>query len=183
MKALRYGSIALGIVAFLYVLACGLGEPRIDVATTVVLPYPPERIFPLIADLRERERWNPYDDGDTTVRYTYSDRTQGVGAEYGWTSENGPGKIRIDEVQQDRLVRETLTFADFGTHSDVSYRLEKLSGETRVTWSMQGRAEFPFLVRGLFAIGLNGEIDRLQRRGLEQLGEAVGKTTVPEPVE
>ncbi len=181
MKALRYASIALGILAFLYVLACGLGEPRIDVETIVVLPYPPDRVFPLIADLRERERWNPYGDGDTTVQYQYGERTQGLGAEYGWTSENGPGKIRIDEVQSDRLVRETLTFLDFGSKSDVTYRLEPLSGETQVTWSMKGRDDFPFLVRGLLTIGINEKIDRLQRKGLEQLGEAVEKTTVSEP--
>jgi uncharacterized protein YndB with AHSA1/START domain len=174
MKAFRYLTIGFGILLALYLAVCWFGDPQLDAKTSVVLPLPPALIFPFIADLQQREKWNPYDDGDTTVRYRYGDRTTGVGAEYEWTAQSGPGRIRIEEIEDGRLVRETLTFLDFGSENEVTYRLDSLPEGTRVTWSMKGRKAFPYWVRGLFCIGLNRTIDGFQHEGLRQLGAAAG---------
>lgn len=179
MKFVRYALYGLGILLLLYLLLCFLGDKKIDAKATLLIPATPEQIFPHIADLKLRESWNPFDDEDTTVRYSYGAQTEGVGAEYSWTSKDGPGKIKIDEVQANRLIRETLTFVDFNSVNDVSFVLEPVEGGTNVTWTMLGKDGFPFLMRGLFGLTMNKGLNEFYLNGLNQLKTVVAQAPAP----
>lgn len=179
MKFVRYALYGLAILCLLYLLLCFLGDKKIDVKAKLLIPATPEQIFPHIVDLRLRESWNPFDDEDTTVKYSYAEQTQGVGAEYSWTSKDGPGKIKIDEVQGNRLIRETLTFVDMNAVNDVKFVLEPTEGGTNVSWTMEGRDGFPFLLRGIIGLSMNSTIESFYLKGLEHLKDVVLKAPAP----
>ena len=49
-----------------------------------VVAAPPERIYPLVADLRAWRAWSPWEALDPAMTRTFGGAPSGVGATYGW---------------------------------------------------------------------------------------------------
>ena len=47
-----------------------------------------------ISDYKKCEAWGPWQEQDTTMTFTYTEQTSGVGANYSWTSRDGPGSMK-----------------------------------------------------------------------------------------
>src|SRR3954471_18408073 len=90
--------ILLAIIAALaVVLVYAATRPdSFSVERSASIKAPPDKIYPLINDLRSFNTWNPYDKKDPAIKGTYSESVAGKGAAYGWESEKvGVGSMQI----------------------------------------------------------------------------------------
>ncbi|NPT59489.1 SRPBCC family protein [Paraburkholderia elongata] len=111
---------------------------------SVRIKAPPERIYGLIDDLHQFNRWNPFLRKDPATQGTYSGTPSGKGARYAWQSEKvGVGQMEIVDTAAPSSVTLNLDFIKpFEAHNIAEFELKPEAGETQVTWAMHGPAPF-----------------------------------------
>jgi len=85
------GVIAFIGVAGILIYAATLPK-EFSVSRSVAINAPPEKIFPLINDLKRFNEWNPFAKQDPTMVITYDGPQSGKGAAYSWDSKGKAGK-------------------------------------------------------------------------------------------
>lgn len=113
---------------------------------------PPEKIHPLIADLRQFNRWNPYEKKDPAIKGEYSAATAGPGARYAWESkEVGTGSLEIVESVAPQRVAMQLDFIKpFEAHNRALFDVAPVpGGGSEVVWAMEGPSPFVSKLMGV----------------------------------
>jgi len=134
--------IVVLIAAFLAYVATRPNAFRIQRATSIKAP--PERIYPLINDLRQFNTWNPFAKQEPDVKITYSGAQSGRGAAYDWQGrKTGVGRMEIVDTAAPSKVVAKLDFVKpFEAHNIVEFTLEPRGEATSVTWAMHGPMPF-----------------------------------------
>ncbi|MFM0730617.1 SRPBCC family protein [Paraburkholderia sediminicola] len=111
---------------------------------SVRIAAPPERVYALIDDMHQFNRWNPFLRKDPATQGTYSGAPSGKGARYGWQSEKiGVGQMEIVDTTAPSSVTMKLDFLKpFEAHNMAEFELKPEAGATQVTWAMHGPAPF-----------------------------------------
>lgn len=145
LTLIAYGAVALGI-ALLGALAYAATKPdSFTVSRSLDVHAPSERIFPLIANLRTMNTWNPFVAPDPDIRITYSGPDSGAGAVHTWSGNRnvGEGRIEIVEATQPTHVAMRLQMIKpLKADNRVDFSLAGQGDVTRVTWAMTGRQPF-----------------------------------------
>ncbi|MDV3220358.1 SRPBCC family protein [Intrasporangium sp.] len=107
---------------------------------SIDIAAPPERILPLLTDLRAWQKWSPWEGLDPALERTYAGAESGVGAVYGWrgNSKAGQGRMEIVETAEDRVGIDLLFAAPMKAHNRVDFELTPSEAGTRVSWVMTG---------------------------------------------
>lgn len=142
--------IAVAVVA---VLAYAASKPdTFMVRRSTSIAAPPEKIFPMIDDLRAQSAWSPFEK-DPNMKRTHSGAPRGKGAVYAWEGNRqvGAGRIEITEsVPSSKVVLLLDMIRPFKAHNTVEFTLDRIGAGTNVTWAMQGRQPYMAKVMGLF---------------------------------
>lgn len=111
---------------------------------SVRIEAPPERVYGLIGDLHQFNRWNPFLRKDPAAQGTYSGTPSGKGARYAWQGEKvGVGQMEIVDTAAPANVTMNLDFIKpFEAHNMADFTLKPEAGATQVTWAMYGPAPF-----------------------------------------
>jgi uncharacterized protein YndB with AHSA1/START domain len=140
-------------VAFAAVLAYAATKPdTFMVRRSTSIAAPPEKIFPMIDDLRAQSAWSPFEK-DPDMKRTHSGAPRGKGAVYEWDGNRqvGAGRIAItDSVSPSKVVLLLDMSRPFKAHNTVEFTLDRIGAGTNVTWAMQGRQPYMAKVMGLF---------------------------------
>ena len=140
-------------VAFAAVLAYAASKPdTFMVRRSASIAAPPEKIFPMIDDLRAQSAWSPFEK-DPNMKRTHSGAPRGKGAVYAWDGNRqvGAGRIAItDSVPPVKVVLLLDMVRPFKGHNTVEFTLDRIDAGTNVTWAMQGRQPYMAKVMGLF---------------------------------
>ena len=134
--------IAVAIIAILLYAATKPDSFR--VARTIGIKAPPERIFPLIDDLRAHSSWSPFEK-DPNMKRTHSGAAKGTGAVYEWEGNRQVGKGRIaivDTVPPSKVTMKLDMFTPFEAHNTVQFALVPNGSDTNVSWAMEGRQPY-----------------------------------------
>jgi uncharacterized protein YndB with AHSA1/START domain len=142
--------IALAVAAM---LAYAATKPdTFMVRRSASIAAPPEKIFPMIDDLRAQSAWSPFEK-DPNMKRTHSGAPRGKGAVYAWDGNRqvGAGRIAITEsVPSSKVVLMLDMSRPFKAHNTVEFTLDRIGAGTTVTWAMQGRQPYMAKVMGLF---------------------------------
>ena len=114
---------------------------------------PPEKIFPLINDLKAWTGWSPYEKKDPAMKRSFGPITAGKGATYEWAGDKnvGQGRMEILEASPSNKVLIKLDFIKpFEAHNMAEFTLEPKGGTTLVTWAIYGPSAYVTKVMGLF---------------------------------
>jgi hypothetical protein len=145
-------------VAVAAVLAYAASKPdTFMVRRSASIAAPPEKIFPMIDDLRAQSAWSPFEK-DPNMKRTHSGAPRGKGAVYAWDGNRqvGAGRIAITEsVPSSKVVLLLDMVRPFKAHNTVEFTLDRIGAGTnvtgtKVTWAMQGRQPYMAKVMGLF---------------------------------
>ncbi|MGE8491278.1 MAG: SRPBCC family protein, partial [Paraburkholderia nemoris] len=119
---------------------------------SVRIEAPPERVYGLIDDLHQFNRWNPFLRKDPAAQGTYSGTPSGKGARYAWQGEKvGVGQMEIVDTAAPANVTMNLDFIKpFEAHNMADFTLKPEAGATQVTWAMYGPAPFLWKLMQVF---------------------------------
>jgi uncharacterized protein YndB with AHSA1/START domain len=138
--------VLLIVVAIGVVLVLAMIKPdTFRVQRSANIKAPPEKIFPLIDDLRAWSAWSPWEKKDPDMKRTFSGAASGTGAVYAWEGDKnvGKGRMEITEAAAPSKVAIRLDFEKpFEAHNVVVFTLEPRGDTTNVTWDMQGPTPF-----------------------------------------
>jgi uncharacterized protein YndB with AHSA1/START domain len=145
MEILTYVGIAL-VIAMVALLAYAASKPdafRTQRSTTINAPA--ERIYPLIANLRQMNTWNPFVKPDPNITIEYRGPEAGKGAVHTWNGNRnvGEGSIEITEaVAYSKVDMRLLMLKPMKADNAVAFTLVPNGNATTVTWAMSGQQPF-----------------------------------------
>ena len=132
-------------VAIAAVLVFAATKPdTFGIQRTATIKAPPEKIFPLINDLRAQSAWSPFEK-DPGMKRTHSGAPTGNGAVYEWDGNRQVGRGRIEIIDSKPPSTITLKldmFTPFEAHNTVQFTLAPNGSGTDVTWAMRGRQPY-----------------------------------------
>lgn len=152
LDILSYVAIALaGAVAIVLILASRRPD-TFRTARSAIIDAAPEKIFPLINDLRAMNVWNPFANTDPNMKGSYSGPAAGSGAVFTFEGrKSGTGNIEITKAAAPQRTDMRLVMTKpFKCDNTIAFTLEPQGGATKVTWEMSGKQIFMGKVMGLF---------------------------------
>ena len=145
------GVVVLVLLAFVAYIATRPADFRYERSAQISAPR--DVVFAIINDLRQWERWSPYDKRDPNMKKSYEGPSSGPGAIYTWNgnSDVGEGRMTIVESKPGELVAMKLEFfRPFKATNAVNFKLAPSEGGTRVSWIMDGKYNFVTKAMSLF---------------------------------
>jgi uncharacterized protein YndB with AHSA1/START domain len=175
LKMMGWTAIALAILLAALVAYAMTRPDRFRVQRSLLIAAPPETLFPLINDLRNFNRWNPYERKDPGTG-THAGTASGVGASYAWDSSRlGRGAMTITDAVSPGRVAMRLDFEKpFQAQNMATFTIAPKDGGSEVTWAMEGPA--PLVTRIMdVVIGMDKMVGSDFADGLRNLKEIAEK--------
>lgn len=173
--------IAIALIAIVLIaLGVGLVLPRSwEIERSIVIDTTPERIAPLVLDLRRWQEWSVWTKAlDPLVRNTFEGPADGVGAKWLWLGPTmGRGRIEIvaADVKRGIELDQALESERVNSHGTIAFSPE--GSGTRVTWIDRG--ELPVL-GGFFRSAFEERLGENLEKSLAKLKTVVD--ALPPPV-
>jgi len=132
------GVLVLAIAAVLIYAATKPDTFTLQRSTSIAAA--PDKVYPLIADVKAFNTWNPWALKDPTTKMAYEGPPSGVGAAYNWDSEQlGAGRMEITGASPSSRLQAKLEFKrPFAVTNGVEFTLQPQGASTQVTWAMSG---------------------------------------------
>jgi hypothetical protein len=129
------------VVAIVAVLGYAAMQPdSFSLQRSASIGAPPDKVYPLIADMKAFNSWNPWLRKDPASKLSYEGPASGVGSAYAWESEQlGAGRMEVTELAPNSRVGAKLQFLKpMVTTNRVEFSLQPQGAQTHVTWTMSG---------------------------------------------
>ena len=134
-------AVILALAAAIVVILAARKPGTFTVARSTFIAAPPDRIYPMISNLRSMNAWNPFVEPDPAIRIDYSGPDSGKGAAHAWRGNRHVGEGRLEIVEAEppaRLVMRLEMLKPMKAQNTVAFTLQPQSGGTTVTWAMHG---------------------------------------------
>ncbi len=159
-------AVAIVIVAIIVaILIYAASKPDVTIVErSIVIKATPEKIFALINDFHQWDKWTPYNK-DPAMKKTYSANTSGKGAAYAWEGNSavGKGDISITESEPPARIAFNLhMIKPFEGNNHVVFALKAAGDSTAVSWILEDKQSYFVKILGIF---LN--IDKMVGRDFE----------------
>lgn len=155
-------------------LGAGLVLPRTwRVERHVVINAPPERIHPLLFDLKRWQEWSLWTRAmDPLLRNTYEGPQDGVGAKWLWLGPTmGRGQIVITASDPQHGIELDESIESEVVNARASFAFTSEGDATRVTWVDEGT--LPLVAGGFFRGTLEEKLGAHLAASLERLKAVV----------
>ena len=134
--------LAILAAAIVVLLLVASGKPdTFEVARSIAVNAPPEKIYPWFESPRQMNVWNPFVKADPAIRLDYSGPESGVGATNRWegNAKAGAGSAEVVESTPFSNIVVALRMSrPMKADNRVEYVFEPRGGATLVTWRMNG---------------------------------------------
>lgn len=141
LKALGIVAVVIAIVVAGIVAYAATRPDTFEVSRSLAIKASPEKLFPMIDDLRTFNSWNPFAQQDPQAKVAYRGPAAGKGAAYAWdgNSNAGKGSVEITESSPaSKVVMRLDMERPLEAHNRVELTLVPRGDETTVTWAMRG---------------------------------------------
>lgn len=173
MKILKYLLLLLLVVLVAGAIYVATRPNDYDVVRSKVIKAPINVVFNNINDYRNWEAWGPWMEEDTTIVVTYNEQTSGVGANYSWTSKDGPGKMKTVSLTQNKSIEQEMQFGDYEP-TDVYWTFEEVPEGTKVSWGMKSdKTAFIFKLFATLGGGMDKMLGDMEEKGLDNIEREV----------
>lgn len=113
---------------------------RYHVHRSTQISATPEQVFETAADYSRWTIWSPWLGAEPDAEVNVSDDPSSVGSIYSWKGEVvGQGEVEHKRLEPGKLIEDEIRFVKpFKSQSKVSFEIEPVGDETRITWHMHG---------------------------------------------
>ena len=136
------GLVLVLVVAMLALVGYAATKPKtFSVTRSQSIAAPADRIYPLIANLRLMNTWNPFVKPDPNIAIEYLGPESGTGARHTWRGNRNVGEgqiVIVHAAPPHRIMMKLDMLKPMEAHNDVVFTLEPGPDGTLVTWSMSG---------------------------------------------
>jgi len=133
-------AVALVIAAILIYAATKPDSVAYQRSTTINAP--PEKIFPLINNLKAMSTWSPFEK-DPTMKREFSGPDAGPGQVYVFADKCSAGDVSIlAEVPNEAVSMRLKMTKPFACDNSVQFTLVPNGSGTSVTWAMSGKQPY-----------------------------------------
>ena len=171
----------LGLLASLLVVVVIIGlilPSQVHVERKITINARPQKIYPLISNFQQWDKWSPWAKLDPEAEFTLVGR--GLRQKMSWSSDDprvGKGSQEIMALDAPKHIKTHLDFGQQGM-ADASFDLISENGATEVTWSLDTdmRAGVPVYMKPFSAyLGffMDSMIGKDYEQGLKNLQELV----------
>jgi hypothetical protein len=161
MKIFKRVLIGIAAVIVLLLLTALFVKNEYKVQEAVTINQPKEKVFHFVKQARNHDRFNKWTMSDPDIRKSYKGTDGTVGFVYAWESDGsaGKGEQETSRIREGEQIDFLLRFKEpFESNAAVLMKTESLTaGETKLTWSMEGRNPYPFNLMNLFLHSLLGK--------------------------
>lgn len=165
------------VVAIAGILLYAATKPdSFRVHRVVLIDAPPDKVYPLINDIKAWAVWSPYEKKDPAMKRSFGAVTAGKGATYAWEGDKnvGQGSIEMIESGPRKIVIKLDFLKPFEAHNMGEFLLEPKGDSTSVTWAVYGPSPYMSKVIGTF-MNIDDMIGRDFEKGLADLKAAAEK--------
>jgi hypothetical protein len=176
LKTFAIIAVVVVVVVAGFLIYAATRPDSFRVQRTVTIAATPDRIWPLIDDLKAWSAWSPYEKKDPAMKRSFGAVTAGKGATYAWEGDRnvGQGSMEILESGPQRILIKLDFLKPFEAHNTAEFVLRPSEGATDVTWAIYGPSPFMSKVVGTF-MDFDKMIGRDFEQGLADLKTAVEK--------
>lgn len=156
MKILKYLFLLLllSLVALTVFVATQKGI--FSVERSKVINSPKAAVYNYINDFRNYEDFESWAVEDSTLHFTFPNKTAGPGGSFSWTGSEGSGNAITLKTKEGESIEQKMKYD--GTEGDVIWTFkDTLAGKTKVTWKAKGTMSFLFKIYA----ALNGGSDKV----------------------
>ena len=170
---LKFLIILLAIIAIGALILMAVSPKKMVLTESDTMEAPPTVIYNIVNDFKKWEEWSPWAEMDPNAVNTYSKKTEGKGATWGWKGNKdvGEGFQTITESVPYESINTALKFNGFDGESKSNWTFEKEGEKTKVTWDFDG-AETPFVFRP-FNLLMKGKLKKTYKQGLANIRQIV----------
>jgi effector-binding domain-containing protein/uncharacterized protein YndB with AHSA1/START domain len=114
--------------------------PEYHVKKSMQIDAPTQKIFSVLSDFHQWEKWSPWLILEPGAKVEMSDD----GKKYSWEGEViGSGNMVLDGVEPKKSISQTVNFIKpWKSSSPIKFILDEKTGGTEVTWTMTGNLPF-----------------------------------------
>ncbi len=166
-------AVLISVILIFVIVGFSL-DSKFTVSRSRLIPLSQKQIWRSVEDLRQWPEWSPWMEADSTMKYTFSDPSSGVGATMSWVSEtSGEGSQILTYVEEGRRFETELHFGKKNkAHSQWLLEAKGDQGEkTLVTWSFGGEMGYDLIGRYM-ALLMDRFMGPFFEKGLENLEKA-----------
>ena len=148
----------------------------VHVERSIDIARPVGTVFTVLNGFEVFSAWSPWDDRDSGIHYRHSGPREGVGARMEWTGDPrqvGTGWMVITESRPNSRIATHLFLEQQG-EADTAFRIERIAGGSRLTWSfdadlLAGQGMFGGVLSRYFGLFFDRWIGDDFNRGLVNL--------------
>jgi effector-binding domain-containing protein/ribosome-associated toxin RatA of RatAB toxin-antitoxin module len=165
MKILKYllFFLLIGFVGGSLFLSTLDGTYRVK--RTILTKAPIELAFEVVNDYKTWQYWEPWNETNSTVEYSFPAQTVGVDATFSWKSTGGNGNIKNISSIPNATIQEIIYLDGKGTLNGT-WQFKEVADGVEITWEIYG--EMPFFTRFKSA-NMETETGSMLERGLALL--------------
>jgi len=144
MRVLKITVIVLFSLVLLFLIISIFLPKEFKVEESVLIKAPVEKIFTMINNTKEWEKWSPFIQNGQSMKISYEGPEAGVGAIIKWEDEQENGKLIFKEVVPNGLISGELSFEN-NLKSTMNWYFENSNEGTLLVWNIIAKdLTYPF---------------------------------------
>lgn len=173
MKIIKYILLLILLSTIALAVFVATQKSLFKIEKSVLINVPKEVVFNYINDYKNWEDWSVLKEDDAKVTFTYPENTVGQGASYSWNGKIGEGKTTTTFVKENDSIAQKTIISEKETFSFLSFKTTNKG--TKVTWTLQGNADFMTKIYATFSNGLENLMGKFYERSLNNLNKVISK--------
>lgn len=151
MKTLKRILLALLILIAIPLIAALFVPKEFTAGSEITVNKPKQEVFDYIKYVKNQDNFGVWQLSDPGMKKSYEGTDGTPGFRYSWEGEKtGKGTQTILSVREGERVETELDFG-FGDPAKSYFTVDEVApGQTKVTWGISGKTDYPFNVMSLF---------------------------------
>lgn len=142
-----------------------------EVTKSSIIKAPRSSVFEYVNDFKNWETFGSWMNKENELKFDYTSKTIGSGAQFSWISNSGEGNIKTFYVKENDSIVQKLNFEK--TTATLSWKFKDTIGGTKVTIHSKGKMDLMTKISVFFNGGINSILEDTYEKSLRNLDKTL----------